>query len=156
MGAPPASGVEEAGSSRYRHLIEFRVRFADLDVLGHLNNIALLQLLETGRVDYMTDLGLGTHNDLTYVIVSLQCDFRAQAHYRDVLTCGTRAARLGRTSLVLEHDVWKQDGTVVASATSTLVHLAEDTTRSAPVPADWPARLERFEGGPVPGKGRES
>lgn len=137
-------------NSTYRHLTEHQVRFADLDAMGHLNNIALVQLLETARVDYMVELGLGAHDELTYAIVSLQCDFRAQAHFHDRLTCGTRMARLGARSFVLEHEVWKQDGTTVATSTTTLVTLAEDPTRSAPIPEDWPERLERFERRPVP------
>lgn len=142
--AADAGGVGERG---YRHLTTFRVRFGDLDAMGHLNNIATVQLIETGRVDYMVDLGLGTHDDLTYAIVSLQCDFRAQGYYRDLLTCGTRCSRLGRTSFVVEHEVWKSDGTTLATATTTLVSLAAtDATRSAPIPADWRRTIERFEG----------
>lgn len=136
----------------YRHLTEFRVRFADLDAMGHLNNLAILELLETGRVDYVVDLELGTHAELTYVLVRLECDFRAQAHYRDVLTCGTRIARLGGSSFVVEHDIWNEGGTTVATASSTLVTLGDDPTRAAPIPDDWPGKIERFEGRPVPRK----
>lgn len=133
----------------FRHRTEFRVRFADLDSMGHLNNIAVLQLLETGRVDYMVDLGLGTHDVLTYALVSLHCDFRAQGHYGELLTCGTKIARFGRTSFVIEHEVWKPDGTTVATASSTMVTMGEDTTRSAPIPDGWREKVEDYQG-PLP------
>ncbi len=136
--------VEEKG---YRHLTALRVRFADLDVMGHLNSLATLELVETARVDYMVDLGLGRHNELTYAIVSLQCDFRDQAHYGDALTCGTRCPRLGRSSFALEHEVWKADGTTVLTAATILAHLsADDPTRATPIPDDWRETIERFQG----------
>lgn len=143
-----------ADEHSYRHLTEFRVRFADLDSMGHLNSIATLELIETGRVNYMVDLGLGTHDVLTYAIVSLQCDFRAQGYFGELLTCGTRIARFGRSSFVIEHEIWKADGTTLASATTTLVTMAaDDPSRSAPVPEDWREKVEQFQGQPVSGSG---
>ena len=133
----------------YRHLTSFRVRFADLDAMGHMNNIAVLQLLETARVDYMVDLGLAIERELTYALVALQCDFRSQAFYGEVLTCGTRAARLGRSSFVLEHEIWKADDSTVAVGSGTMVTLGEDTTKSAPMPQAWRDRLEEFEQRPL-------
>lgn len=140
------------GHEGYRHLTQSRVVFGDLDAMGHLNNVALLKLLETSRVDYVVDLGLGRYDELTFVIASLRCDFRAQAHYRDMLTCGTRAARRGRSSLVLEHTVWKQDDTTVATAEAALVTLGEDSTSPAPLPDAWLPTIEEYEGRPIPAK----
>ncbi|MGH3666414.1 MAG: acyl-CoA thioesterase [Egibacteraceae bacterium] len=134
----------------FRHRVTAPVRFGDLDAMGHLNNLALLGLLETGRVEYVVDLGLGTHSDLTYVLASLRVDFRSQAFFRDELVCGSRATRCGRTSMVLAQHVWRPaDDTVVAEAESVIVALGPDAATPIVLPDAWRRRIRAWEPEPV-------
>jgi acyl-CoA thioester hydrolase len=127
----------------YRHAIEFVVRFADLDALGHLNNVAIVTMCETGRVEFTHDLGLHGSTGPGFVLASLHVDYRAQGFYRDVLTIGTRAARVGNTSITLEQRLWRPaDDQTIAEATSVLVVLGEDRRTPTPVPDSWRERLD--------------
>jgi acyl-CoA thioester hydrolase len=129
----------------YRHRVGTTVRFGDIDVMGHLNNVAQLRLLETARVAYMVDLGLAGHNELTYVIARLESDFRNQGFFGDELTCGSRMADVGRSSMVLEQRVWREDGTVLLEGRSVLVALGPDKATSTPVPDRWRAKIAEWE-----------
>lgn len=121
------------------------LRFGDLDAVGHLNNVALLRFIESGRVDFMVDVKVGRHDELSFVLASLHCDFRAQGFYRDQLVCGTRMANIGRTSMTMEQRVWRADETVVAEARSVMVALGPDRKSPAPVPRAWRDLLENWE-----------
>jgi acyl-CoA thioester hydrolase len=134
----------------FRHRVEASVRFGDLDAMGHLNNLALMRMLETGRIDYMVDLGLGTHTELTYVLASLDVDFRAQSHFRDQLLCGSRVSRIKRSSMVLAQRVWRPaDDTVVAEAESVIVALGSDGATPVAIPPAWRRRIRDWEPEPV-------
>jgi acyl-CoA thioester hydrolase len=131
-GAQPAFG----------HRVDFVVRFADLDALGHLNNVAVVTMCETGRVEFTHDAGLRDGAAPGFVLASLHVDYRAQGFYRDELALGTRAGRIGRTSITLEQRLWRPaDDSTVAEATSVLVVVGEDRRTPAPVPDNWRERL---------------
>lgn len=130
----------------YRHRFVTRVVFADLDAMGHMNNLALLRLLETGRVDYMVDCGLASYDELTYVLVRLETDFRNQGRYGDHLTCGTRITRLGRTSFTMDQRIWRDDGAVLITSVSVFVALGPDKATPVPVPDRWREAMQDWEG----------
>lgn len=139
-----------------RHRTEVAVGFADLDVMGHLNNVALLRYLEGARVNYLVDLGLSEVAELGPVLASLQVQFHAQAYFRDRLTCGTATTSIGTSSFVLRQVLWRESPEdVVADATSALVVLTDDQTKPKPVPASWRRAIRMYEG-PVIGLGPAS
>ena len=140
---------ELAEEHRYRHRCSSEVVFGDLDSMGHMNNLALLRLLETGRVGYMVETGLAGHTELTYVLARLEADFRAQGQFGDRLTCGTRIATLGRTSFTMEQSVWREDHTVLLRGRSVLVALADDKQTPASVPQRWRQVITQWEPGEV-------
>lgn len=137
------------GETSYRHRFSSEVVFGDLDSMGHMNNLALLRLLETGRVGYMVDVGLAGYAELTYVLARVEADFRAQGMFGDRLTCGTRIASLGRTSFTMEQSVWREDHTVLLRGRSVLVALAEDKQTPTSVPQRWRQLITAWEPGRV-------
>lgn len=139
-GSPTADG-----DGGYRHEVASQVVFGDLDAMGHMNNLAMMRLLETGRVGYLVDNGLAGYDELTYVLARLEVDFRDQGHYGDRLTCGTRITGLRRTSFTMEQSVWRYDGTVLLDGVSVLVTLGPDKATPAPVPRRWREHLQRHE-----------
>lgn len=121
----------------YRHRCSSRVTFGELDAMGHMNNLSLLRLLETGRVDYMVATGLAGYDELTYVLARLETDFRKQGLYGDNLTCGTQVTALGRTSFTMDQHIWRDDGSLLIGSRSILVALAPDKATPIPVPDRW-------------------
>lgn len=130
---------------QYPHTFSSEVVFGDLDAMGHMNNLALLRMLETGRVGYMVRTGLAGYDELTYVLARLETDFRSQGHFGDRLTCGTRIAALGRTSFTMEQAVWHEDETILIRSKSILVALAPDKETPVPVPARWRRVMQEWE-----------
>lgn len=129
----------------YRHRFSSDVVFGDLDAMGHMNNLALLRLLETGRVGYMVDTGLAGYDELTYVLAYLETDFRHQGQFGDRLTCGTRIASVGGTSFTMQQEIWRDDWTVLLSGRSVLVALSPDKATPMSVPAKWRQRIADWE-----------
>jgi acyl-CoA thioester hydrolase len=101
--------------------------------------VALVTMLETGRVELTHDLGLGaTDGSVGFVLAALHVDFRAQGFFRDALTLGTGVARIGRTSFTLRQRLWRPaDDVTIAEAESVLVVIGPDGVTPAPIPTDW-------------------
>jgi acyl-CoA thioester hydrolase len=87
-----------------------RVRFHELDALGHVNNAAYLNYIEQAAIDHAAFLGLGMDEMLAlggvFVARRHEIDYLRPAHGGDVLRIATwlgepRGARVHRSYLVL-------------------------------------------------------
>jgi acyl-CoA thioester hydrolase len=87
----------------YHHWTDDLVRFQDLDLLGHVNNVAFCVYAESGRVRFAEDVWPGSTDGsgIGWTIVKLTVNFRAQGHYPGAIRIGTALRRLGRSSIDL-------------------------------------------------------
>ena len=52
--------------SSYTYWCEDKIRFADLDTYGHLNNVAYATFAESGRVDFLSAVVENSHHRLSF------------------------------------------------------------------------------------------
>jgi acyl-CoA thioester hydrolase len=130
--------------SFYRHWIEDRVRFADLDPLGHCNNAAIGGFFEPSRVSLFTDAGFPVSGgDLSIPIVRVEIDFRHEILFDARVRVGARVLRIGRTSFTLAGAVFDgQCGAATAQVVAVLFDLAQ--RRSVEIPADLRQALSAY------------
>jgi len=136
----------EARAAPFRHKTPMSVRIGHIDVFGHLNNVAVFRLLEQSRIEYSIDVGLVGWNELGLILARVDCSFRAQGFYQDMLVCGCKAVRIGRKSFTLRQEVWRADGALVADADTVLVALGPDRLTPAEVSEAWRKKLSDWEG----------
>ena len=120
-----------------------KVRFADVDRYGHINNVAFAVYCESGRVDYLESILPGSTDGRGsgWVIVKLVLEFLSQATFPGHVDVGSRIERIGRSSMTLKQGLFK-DAVCFARAESVLVWLDLDAGRSAPFPPDVKAVLD--------------
>lgn len=118
-----------------------KLRYADTDRQGHVNNAVFSTMLETGRVEllYSPDTPLAAAG-CAFVIASLRLDFRGEITWPGTVEIGTRVARVGNSSLTLEQALF-QNGTCVAAAETVIVQMNEGTRRAHPLRAETAQRL---------------
>ena len=82
------------------------VRFADLDVQRHLNNVTFLVFFESARVAYVRSLvpayDPGLAGELGFMIVEVKITYRSPGRYGECIETLLRPSTLGRSSLRLE------------------------------------------------------
>lgn len=107
-----------------------KVRWRDVDALGHVNHAVFLTYLEEGRdAFFIQTLG----GDPSYVVVRLEVDLRAEVRYEDQrVTVRIAADRLGTTSLTTREAVVTPGGEVAAEALVVTVNW--DAENRKPVP----------------------
>jgi len=108
----------------YTH--EVRVRYAETDRMGALHHSRMFVLLELARTEMLRRRGM-TYRQMEdegwfLVIVKASCDFKAPAHYDDMLVIETTITRVTRTRIDHAYRVTrKSDGQLLAEAETTLV-----------------------------------
>jgi acyl-CoA thioester hydrolase len=94
------------------------LRYADMDVLGHLNNAVYATLCEAGRVDYMNAiLDDVTPAGASFVIVKLTIEFRAEGRYPGTARIASCITRVGGSSMTYTQDI-TLGGKLIATAES--------------------------------------
>ena len=113
--------------ARYPFSCAIAPRFSDLDFHHHVNNAALADILQEGRIRVHYACGYEAALDgsgINAMAVSLSIEFLGQARYPDALDNHLAAVAVGRTSHTLGQLV-TQGGDVVAYAQTVLVCMGD-------------------------------
>lgn len=131
-----------------RHVRE-KLRYADTDRQGHVNNAIFATFCESGRAAFLYDperplAPAGTE----FVIARLTIDFLDELNWPGEVEIGTGISRLGRSSLGLVQGIWAGER-CVARAESVVVMTDQTTRRPRPLPEATRQALEslRVAGG---------
>jgi acyl-CoA thioester hydrolase len=124
------------------------VRFSDLDVLGHVNHLAYLDILENARIAYYYRvMGLRSVQEIKFVLAELRVRYLASALLGQTLEVGFRIAWLKRSSSGFVYQVRdKASGQLLAEGDGVQVYLDLAVNRSAPMPETFRERVVAFEG----------
>ena len=110
-----------------------KIRYADMDRQGHVNNAVFSTFLETGRVEFLYNpehplIAEGA----SFVIANVNLQLLAEITWPGTVEIGTRVLRIGSSSLTL-HQAMFQAGRCVATAETVIVQMNERTRRSHPL-----------------------
>jgi len=131
----PAPAVVEVPGGDYA----VQVRFSDVDVYGHVNNVKYFEYFQEARIQLMVaqgrELGAGHH----LVVAQTDVDYRRPILFRpEPYDCRTWVSRIGSTSVVFE-SVVRDGDEVLARAKVVGVCMDSESGRPAPVPEEFRA-----------------
>lgn len=117
-----------------------KLRYADTDRQGHVNNAVFATFLETGRVELFYDPKRPlTAPGASFVIASVRIDYLREILWPGEVEIGTRIARVGRSSVTVEQGIF-QGGVLAARGESVIVQVDGETRRSRPLEA-WTVEI---------------
>jgi acyl-CoA thioester hydrolase len=115
------------------------VRFADLDMLGHVNNKAYATYFETARVAAMMKCKLSEGTAVGMAMVRLEIDYRKEIRFPAELRLGVRLRKIGKSSLALACAIF--DGETCASTSYSVAVRFDPKTRASKAITDEERRL---------------
>jgi acyl-CoA thioester hydrolase len=129
----------------------FRVIFADIDMLRHVNNTAYLRWAETVRSEYFVEvLGAEIGGEAGMIMANLRIEYERTIAYRENVAVGCRISRIGTKSFDFTYEVWSEDhGVRCAHIASAMVAMDYASGATIAVPAAWRERIAAFERVPV-------
>src|SRR5438477_8929925 len=112
------------------------VRFADVDMFGHVNNAAYLTYVESARVAYYTAVtGLTEPREFGMTVASAKIDFLKPIFFGQSVHVYTRIGRIGNKSWTLGHELCDSEtGELMATASTVNVYYNYKTDQSEPIP----------------------
>ena len=105
------------------HSISFRVRDPEVDQMGVVHHSRFFQYFEMGRVELLRSMGI-RYADLErrgvfFVVVKVECKYRAAARYDEELTLTTRVTRQAHVRIDHAYEL-RRGETLLAEATTTI------------------------------------
>jgi acyl-CoA thioester hydrolase len=137
-----------------------RVRFGDLDPMGHVNNVDFLRFFESARIAFHRGI-LGEHGfiggteppkGVEIVVAEVHANYRAPAYFDEELRTAVRPVDIERSSYRVEFETRANDR-VVADGHAVLVGYDHGRNESVPLPDDVRERLLEAASRPKPGGG---
>ena len=119
--------------ARFPFWTEEKLRLADTDMNGHINNGAIGAFCEAGRAEIMQAVA-GPPEDrvVGMAVARVEIDYLSEIHYPGRVRIGTCVARLGR-SITVEQALF-QGETCFATSRGVMVMLDRATRRPAEMP----------------------
>ncbi|MBE7220260.1 MAG: acyl-CoA thioesterase [Caulobacteraceae bacterium] len=126
----------------YPYATELDTRFGDMDVQGHLNNVALAGLYEEARVRFVSSLARihSRPDGQRPMLAQATLRYLAEGRYPGRVAAASGVLRIGRTSYVIGQALFQGD---VCIGTADIVIVWTASGRPASIPQELRAALER-------------
>ncbi len=118
----------------------FQTRFQDMDINGHLNNVAFAALFESGRVllnRQVRPLGERPANERT-MVAAVEINYLAEGNFPDPVEIATGIGRLGTSSWTIVQAMF-QNGRAIATCDTVVVCRTDNQAK--PLRAEMVAEL---------------
>ena len=132
----------------FNYFIRITVRFADADMMGHVNNAKYVTYLEEARIQYARDV-LGwqkTPRELGMILARTEIDYLRPLMFGDTVRVYVRCSKIGRKSFALRY-VLVDDASqeIVSNAMTAMVAFDYTQGVSVPVEQVWKDRILAYE-----------
>lgn len=138
--------VDQIDSFKYKTAIE--MRFADFDMMGHVNNAVYFTYLEIARTKYWKQ-AIGWDWKKTGVVIgNATLKYLAPIHLEDKVSIYVRTSRIGTRSFDLEYMIVKlknSEEVVCSKGKTTCVAFDYQTKTSASIPLEERNKMMAFE-----------
>ncbi|RLD51321.1 MAG: acyl-CoA thioesterase [Bacteroidetes bacterium] len=140
----------EFKAEEYKSKKEIKVRYDDLDTLGHVNNKTYLSYLEESRIQYMTDvLGFKKESlDFDVVVGRIDISYFSPLHLNDTVFVYTGISRIGEKSFDFQCYITKtlnEKDVPAAYAVVTMVSVDQKTGKTKPNEQEMVKAVLAFE-----------
>jgi acyl-CoA thioester hydrolase len=126
----------------FPYRLEVPTRFSDLDMQGHINNVAVAGIVQEARARFAQDMGLGAlvrERGCALMVASLLIEYAGEMRHPPPVEVSVGLLEIGRTSYRVAQVV-RQEGRIGAFAE--MVQVASKNGASAPFDDAWREKLE--------------
>lgn len=125
-----------------------QIRFSDVDVLGHVNNMVYMAFYDTGKAAFMTEtLGRAiTWKEVDTVVANIDCAFIAPIFYGENIEVLTGCKSVHDKSFRLLQLIRnKESGQIKSMCETVMVSFDPKTQTVAPLSEEWREKLQKVK-----------
>lgn len=137
--------------SLFTYKAPVEVRYADIDMMHHVNNAKYLTYIEHARGHYFVDACGWNWKEQGMVLAKNDIDYYLPIMLGDRPEIHIRTVRVGRSSFTQENVIvdHKNPEKVYARAITVLVHVDYANHKPAPIPQDIKDKLHAYDGAEI-------
>ncbi len=121
-------------------ILKLQTRLADTDNLGHLNNVAYIEFLETARTEWYAHVkGDRVSLDSSgwdWILGGIQIKFIKEACLSDLITVRMWCSRIGSKSWDFSYAIMNQKDELISQALTSQIGFNYEEKRSKMIPED--------------------
>jgi acyl-CoA thioester hydrolase len=140
--------VEPVNFDNFKYKTTIETRFADFDMMGHVNNAVYFTYMEIARTKYWKQAISWDWEKTGVVIAKASMDYLLPVYLKDRITMYVRTSRIGTSSFDLEYTLVKEiNGKEEVCTKGKTVCVAFDysTKSPAPIPETEKSKMITFE-----------
>lgn len=136
--------------SIFKNRLPIQIRFSDVDVVGHVNNIVYFAFYDTGKAAFMSDL-MGkqiTWEKVETVVANVDCAFINPIFFGEEIEVLTTCTAIHDKSFKLLQMLRNiATGEVKSICETVMVSFNPDTQKAAPLSGEWREKLTEIVNG---------
>lgn len=139
--------AEEINLAEFKHSIPVQLRFNDIDILGHLNNIVYFSLYDLAKAHFLQKMYGGTKDwtRVETVIGNINCTYIKQIKFGEEIEVKSKVQHIGDRSFVLRQCLVEIPTQEIRSICETvMVCFDPETGHSAPMRPEFRKALENY------------
>jgi acyl-CoA thioester hydrolase len=129
--------------------LPIRIDWSEMDLFGHVNNVAYFKYIQASRVNYWEVSGLDAmfkENKIGPILLSTGCTFLKPLFYPGNIVLEARIEFIKNTSFGLHHRILNEQNEVAAEAHDVIVTFDFNRNEKVLVPDRFRQAAEKIEG----------
>ncbi|HYH02386.1 MAG TPA: acyl-CoA thioesterase [Bacillota bacterium] len=128
--------------------LELRIDWSEIDLFGHVNNLAIMKYVQAARVNYLEQVGLmqlQAEAKQGPILASTSCQFRKVLFYPGQVRVNSKVAYIKNTSFQMQHEVFNDHHELIAEVQDIIVFFDFVDNTKLTIPAELREKFEQLE-----------
>ena len=128
--------------------LELRIDWSEIDLFGHVNNVAILKYIQAARVNYLETIGLmklQSETKIGPILASTSCQFRKPLFYPGQVTIYSKVDSIKNTSFQIQHGIYNDQNEISAEAQDIIVFFDFGKNIKLTIPNEIREKIETLE-----------
>ena len=124
--------------------LELRIDWSEIDLFGHVNNLAILKYSQAARVNYLEMIGLmqlKAEVDIGPILASTNCQFRKPLFYPGLVIIYSKVEAVKNTSFLIKHEIVNDKNELIAEVQDVIVLYNFEINTKVSIPEDIKRRI---------------
>jgi acyl-CoA thioester hydrolase len=134
--------------TNYPLKLTLRLDWSEMDLYGHINNVAYFKYIQAARVNYWEKLGLSKQFSeirIGPILASSGIDFRRPLHYPGTISVESGIDSIGESSFTILHRILNEQQDICAEGKDVVVLYDFNVNKKKPVPEEIRQLIDRLE-----------
>lgn len=133
----------------YKVILEYDVRWGDIDAANHVNNLVYLKWTESARIHYFQLIGINisfTDDEAGPILGWQDCKYIYPMTYPDTALVGIKCQEILENKIMFDCSVFsKTHDKIAAISLQTLIPYNYKTLKRVPIPQAWIDNIQNVE-----------